>query len=66
MLFGGRPSVLGIAEDTVEFAMEAAEDSHPNEYLGLLRATPARDLDVADEGYVVTDVMMVPGRRRTP
>jgi proteasome lid subunit RPN8/RPN11 len=66
MLFGGRPTVLGIAEDTVEFAMEAAEDSHPDEYLGLLRATPATDLDYADEGYVITDVLMVPGTETNP
>jgi proteasome lid subunit RPN8/RPN11 len=66
MLFGGRPSVLGIATDALEFAREAAEDSHPDEYLGLLRATPAKDLGVADEGYVVTDVLVVPGTETNP
>jgi proteasome lid subunit RPN8/RPN11 len=66
MLFGGRPSVLGIASDALEFAMEAAEDTHPDEYLGLLRATPAKDLDVADKGYVVTDVLVVPGTESNP
>jgi proteasome lid subunit RPN8/RPN11 len=67
MLFGGRPTVLGIAEDALEFAREAAEDSHPDEYLGLLRATPAADLDVReDEGYVVTDVLVIPGTETNP
>lgn len=66
MVFGGRPSVLGIAADALGFAMEAAEDSHPDEYLGLLRATPAVDLGVADEGYVVTDVLVVPGTETNP
>ncbi|MFB6072774.1 MAG: Mov34/MPN/PAD-1 family protein [Halobacterium sp.] len=66
MVFGGRPAVRGIAADALEFAMEAAEDSHPNEYLGLLRATPATDLGVADSGYVVTDVLVVPGTESNP
>jgi proteasome lid subunit RPN8/RPN11 len=67
MLFDGRPSVVGIAEETLEFAMEAAEDTHPNEYLGLLRGTPATELDVTfEDGYVVTDVLVVPGTESNP
>ncbi|AAG19247.1 MULTISPECIES: Mov34/MPN/PAD-1 family protein [Halobacterium] len=67
MLFGGRPSVLGIAEDALEFAREAAQDSHPDEYLGLLRATPASAFDLdADDGYVVTDVLVIPGTETNP
>ncbi|WP_336036879.1 Mov34/MPN/PAD-1 family protein [Halobacterium yunchengense] len=67
MLFGGRPAVVGIAADTLEFAMEAAEDSHPDEYLGLLRATPAKEFDLpVEDGYLVTDVLMVPGTETNP
>lgn len=67
MLFGGRPDVVGIAREALEFAMEAAEDSHPNEYLGLLRATPAKEFDIRDDdGYIVTDVLMVPGTETNP
>ncbi|WP_232688361.1 Mov34/MPN/PAD-1 family protein [Halobacterium zhouii] len=66
MVFGGKPSVLGIAAEALEFATEAAEDTHPNEYLGLLRATPASDLGVAERGYVITDVLVVPGTETNP
>jgi proteasome lid subunit RPN8/RPN11 len=66
MVFGGRPTVHGIARDALEFAMEAAEDSHPDEYLGLLRATPATEFGVEDDGYVVTDVLIVPGTETNP
>ena len=67
MLFGGRPDVVGIAREALDFAMEAAEDSHPNEYLGLLRGTPAKEFDAGpDDGYVVTDVLMVPGTETNP
>ncbi len=67
MLFGGRPDVVGIAREALEFAMEAAEDSHPNEYLGLLRGTPAKEFDAGpDDGYIATDVLMVPGTETNP
>jgi len=33
--------ILGIAEETLEFAIESSEASHPNEYMGFLRGTEA-------------------------
>ena len=33
--------VIGIAESALTFALEASRDSHPNEYMGLLRGEDA-------------------------
>lgn len=53
--------VLGIAEETLEFALEASEQTHPDEYMGLLRGEPARDLGLERDGTVITDVLVIPG-----
>ncbi len=70
-LLGGlfrRPEVLGIARDALEFALEASEDAHPNEYMGFLRGTPTDrlDADLSRSGYVVTDVLVIPGTTSGP
>lgn len=67
MAFGSRP-VLGIAAETLDFALEAAEDSHPNEYLGVLRGTPAAeyDLDGDGDGDLITDVLFIPKTTSSP
>ncbi len=64
-LFRSR-EVIGIAGDTLAFALEAAEDTHPNEYMGMLRGTPAPDLDLDREGTVVTDIIVIPGTESSP
>lgn len=67
MAFRSRPRVLGIAEETLSFALEAAEDAHPNEFLGILRATPAEEFDLLDDtGVVVTDLLVIPGTEAGP
>ncbi|GAB3682273.1 Mov34/MPN/PAD-1 family protein [Salinarchaeum chitinilyticum] len=53
--------LLGIAEETLEFALEASEDAHPDEYMGFLRGTEARDLGLERDGIVITDVLVIPG-----
>jgi proteasome lid subunit RPN8/RPN11 len=57
--------VAGIARDTLEFALSSAEDTHPNEYMGFMRGTPAGEFDLREEihpdDYVVTDVLVIPG-----
>ncbi|PSP77716.1 proteasome protein [Halobacteriales archaeon QS_1_68_20] len=58
--------VAGIARDTMEFVLEACEDTHPNEYMGILRGTPASRLDVDRDGQVVTDVLYIPGTEQNP
>jgi len=58
--------VLGIAEETLEFVLESSEETHPNEYMGLLRATEARDLDLQRDGLVITDVLVIPGTESNP
>ncbi|MDG5777002.1 Mov34/MPN/PAD-1 family protein [Haloarculaceae archaeon H-GB2-1] len=58
--------ILGIAEETLEFVLEAAADTHPNEYMGLLRATDASDLGLDEEGRVLTEVLVVPGTESNP
>ena len=58
-------NVAGIARDTLEFALSSAEDTHPNESMGFMRGTPAREFDLDEEihpdDYVVTDVLVIPG-----
>jgi proteasome lid subunit RPN8/RPN11 len=58
--------VVGIARDTLEFVLEAAEDTHPNEYMGLLRGERASNFDLDRSGYVITDVLVVPGTSSSP
>lgn len=53
--------VIGIAADALDFALEASEDAHPNEYMGLLRGEDARKLDLDRDGTVITDVLIIPG-----
>ena len=53
--------VIGIAGDTLAFALEAAEDAHPNEFMGMLRGTPAAEFGLAETGLLITDIIVVPG-----
>jgi proteasome lid subunit RPN8/RPN11 len=53
--------VIGIAGDALQFALEASEDSHPNEYMGLLRGERASKLGLDRDGTVLTDVLVIPG-----
>jgi len=64
-LFGAR-RVAGIAEDALTFAREAARDTHPDEYMGFLRGERAEALGVDGDGYVVTDVLVIPGTESSP
>ena len=59
--------LLGIARETMEFILEACEETHPNEYMGFLRAEDARKLDGIDRnGQVITDVLVIPGTESNP
>jgi len=58
--------LLGVARETMEFVLEAAEDTHPNEYMGFLRADDARDLGLDRTGQVITDVLVIPGTVSDP
>ena len=60
------PDVVGIAEETLLFALEAARDTHPNEYMGMLQGTPASELALDEEGTVVTDITVIPGTESGP
>ncbi|QCC50019.1 Mov34/MPN/PAD-1 family protein [Halapricum salinum] len=53
--------VVGIAESALTFALEASRDSHPNEYMGLLRGEDARKVGLDRRGTVLTDVLVIPG-----
>ena len=53
--------ILGIAEETLEFVIEASEQTHPNEYMGFLRGTEATRLGLDRDGLIITDVLVVPG-----
>ncbi|RQG89985.1 proteasome protein [Natrarchaeobius halalkaliphilus] len=53
--------ILGIAEETLEFAIESSEASHPAEYMGFLRGTEAHRLELDRDGLVITDILVVPG-----
>lgn len=58
--------VVGIAADTLAFALEAAEDTHPNEYMGMLRGEPASEFDLDPDGIVITDILVIPGTESSP
>ncbi|MFB6219464.1 MAG: Mov34/MPN/PAD-1 family protein [Halobacteriaceae archaeon] len=64
-LFGPR-RVVGIAADALAFAREAARDSHPDEYMGLLRGEPAGEFGLDEDGYLVTDILVIPGTETGP
>ena len=58
--------VVGIAAETLSFVLDAAADTHPNEYMGLLRGEKARDLGLDRGGVVATDVLVIPGTESNP
>lgn len=58
--------IIGIAADTLEFALSASEDTHPDEYMGMLRGEDARTLGLDRDGTVVTDVLVIPGTESNP
>ncbi|PSQ41798.1 proteasome protein [Halobacteriales archaeon SW_5_68_122] len=53
--------ILGIADDALQFALQASEDTHPDEYMGQLRGEDARKLGLDRDGTVITDVLIAPG-----
>jgi len=66
MRFFRSSGVVGIAADALRFALEASEDAHPDEYMGLLRGEDADALGVDRDGTVVTDVLVIPGTTSGP
>ncbi|XVH30937.1 Mov34/MPN/PAD-1 family protein [Haloferacaceae archaeon DSL9] len=58
--------LLGIARETLQFILEASEETHPNEYMGFLRAEDARKLGLDRKGQVITDVLVIPGTESNP
>lgn len=58
--------ILGIARDTLQFALEASEETHPNEYMGFLRGEDARKLGLDRKGQIITDVLVIPGTQSNP
>ncbi|GAB6860000.1 Mov34/MPN/PAD-1 family protein [Haloplanus litoreus] len=58
--------LLGIARETLEFVLEASEETHPNEYMGFLRADDARKLGLDRSGQVITNVLVIPGTTSNP
>jgi proteasome lid subunit RPN8/RPN11 len=53
--------ILGIADETLEFALQSSEETHPEEYMGFLRGTEASELGLSQDGLVITDVLVIPG-----
>jgi proteasome lid subunit RPN8/RPN11 len=53
--------IVGIAHSALEFALAASEESHPDEYMGLLRGDDAAKFDLDADGTVLTDVLIIPG-----
>jgi proteasome lid subunit RPN8/RPN11 len=64
-LFRSR-EVIGIAADALDFALEAAAETHPNEYMGLLRGEDASQFGLDRDGLLVTDVLIIPGTVSDP
>ena len=59
-------SIIGIADDALQLALQASEDAHPNEYMGQLRGQDARKLGLDRDGTVITDVLLAPGTKTNP
>jgi proteasome lid subunit RPN8/RPN11 len=72
-LFRSR-EVIGIADDALSFVLEASAETHPNEYMGFLRAERVDRLDPDVERFpdargsdlVVVDVLVIPGTTSNP
>lgn len=67
MLFRSK-SVVGIARETLEFALKASEDTHPTEFMGVMRSTDSGELEFRggapdERGEIVTDLMVLPGTK---
>jgi proteasome lid subunit RPN8/RPN11 len=58
--------ILGIAAEAIAFAREAAENTHPNEYMGLLRGEDAQTLGLSESGTVITEIHVIPGTESNP
>lgn len=58
--------IIAIAADTLDFALSASEETHPNEYMGMLRGEDARKLGLDRDGTVITDVLVIPGTESNP
>ncbi len=58
--------LLGIAAETLDFILSASEQTHPNEYMGFLRAESASKLDLDRDGRVITDILVIPGTESGP
>jgi proteasome lid subunit RPN8/RPN11 len=58
--------LLGIARETMDFILSASEETHPNEYMGFLRADDASRLGLDRDGQVITDVLVLPGTESGP
>lgn len=58
--------VIGIAESALEFALAASEETHPREYMGLLRGEEASAVGLDEEGTILTEVLVVPGTESSP
>src|SRR6056297_1403486 len=58
--------LLGIARETMDFVLSASEETHPNEYMGFLRADDASRLGLDRDGQIITDVLVLPGTESGP
>ncbi|MHB9285648.1 Mov34/MPN/PAD-1 family protein [Halobacteriales archaeon Cl-PHB] len=58
--------IIGIADGALEFALSAARDTHPDEYMGLLRGEAASKVGIDRDGTVLTDVLVIPGTTSNP
>jgi proteasome lid subunit RPN8/RPN11 len=66
MPFFRSSEVIGIAAEALEFALQASEDAHPQEYMGFLRGREARQLGLDRDGIVLSEVLVIPGTTSTP
>ncbi len=68
-LFRSR-EVIGIADDALSFVLEASAETHPDEYMGFLRAERVdrldADLDARSSDLVAVDVLVIPATTSNP
>lgn len=57
--------VIGMTEGALQLAQESAKHSHPNEFMGLLRAVPANEVHerFEENKRIVVSVLLIPGTK---
>lgn len=62
----GNADIIGIVENTLELIMDASLHRHPNEFFAYLRAVPAEEIGIDEDGSILSEVVLMPGTSSSP